>query len=843
MPWRFDGDKITEKNRSRQVHKVIWDKETGGVLLQTLVTKETLGVSPRPVFYEELDLLKLDELGWCYPRCQEPLLWACNKQYFYRGQMLFEAKGANIYEPATVVLAEGVKPMALEPVDMQRMLAKNREAMFLIESEAIEFIRDTYDTYTRATRAVEANVIDYEALAARQQKKTKQKMAVVKEDCDSFDIMPADEAELKGKKVLHTTKVDIFLASFSGGKDSQVVLDLCTRALPPDAFQVIYSDTGYELPSSLELYEQVKEHYGKLYPDLKFSTARNHENVLTYWDKIGTPSDTHRWCCSIMKTAPLYNSFKQHETKRQNRILTFDGVRSEESIKRAGYQRTGKGKHTGVFNAHPIIDWNSAEVMLYLFERELPINKSYRDGKARVGCIICPFSTAWDDMIVQRTYPNELQPFTERIVCWAKLSGIKDTADFLKERRWKLKTLGNKVASQVEMVQNGQQLTATISHASTPLLTWLNTIGDVSFADGSGELRYDGEVYPFTIRREDGSVTSFSIFFANNTRLLYYLKRVLNKSAYCVRCEVCTAECPTGALDVLSGEIVNPKLCIKCHKCLDFHDQGCIAADSIRMVNFATKKMNSILSAYRKFGLREEWVSEYFASPESFWDANYLGSAMVDSAKRWMKDAEVIDDKNQISEFGEVLHGLYEDYPDMVWELMLVGLSYNSFIVNWFVNNVNINQHYDKKSLLDELIEVPHEASNTTRENALIAIIDMFNHSPLGETMGMGVREGKLYIRREYKDVSHAAIAYCLYRYAERYGVKSLRVSDFYTGECENGPMQIFGLTRDGFEKILREINSSSNRVLVAELSMGLDHITLREDIDSSNVVRHCLGL
>ena len=290
--------------------RVIWDEKTGGVLLQSLVTKDTLGVSPRPVFYEELDLLGLDKAGWKYPHCQEPLMWACNKQYYYRGKLLFEAKGANIYDSATVVLADGIQPMKLEKVKMASMLEKNREAMFLLESEAIEFIRDTYETYTRATQLREQNVVDYEQLAERQQKKTKQKMAVVKEDCDSFDIMPEEEANLKGKKVLHTTKVDIFLASFSGGKDSQVVLDLCTRALPPSTFQVIYSDTGYELPSSLKLYEQVKEYYGKLYPELKFSTARNHENVLNYWDRIGTPSDTHRWCCSIMKTAPLYNTFK-----------------------------------------------------------------------------------------------------------------------------------------------------------------------------------------------------------------------------------------------------------------------------------------------------------------------------------------------------------------------------------------------------------------------------------------------------------------------------------------------------------------------------------------------------
>jgi len=36
--------------------KIIWDKETGGVKFSSYVTKETLGVSPRPVFFEEFDL-------------------------------------------------------------------------------------------------------------------------------------------------------------------------------------------------------------------------------------------------------------------------------------------------------------------------------------------------------------------------------------------------------------------------------------------------------------------------------------------------------------------------------------------------------------------------------------------------------------------------------------------------------------------------------------------------------------------------------------------------------------------------------------------------------------------
>lgn len=295
------------------MYKITWDKETGGVLLHSNIVEGTLGISPRPVFYEELDLLGLDTLGWEYPHCQEPLMWAVNKQYWYKGEHLFDAKGANIYTKPTLEFCQGVSPQALVPVDVVTMLRKNSDLMFVLENEAIEFIRDTFATYTRANHTyqqADANQLDFEALAAKAEKKSKRKMAVVKQDCDSFDIMPLETAKGEGKQVLLSTKIDRFIASFSGGKDSQVVLDLCTRAIPPTDFEVIYSDTGYELPSSLQLYDEVRQYYQERFPSLSFHVARNHESVLNYWDKIGTPSDTHRWCCSIMKTAPLYRMLK-----------------------------------------------------------------------------------------------------------------------------------------------------------------------------------------------------------------------------------------------------------------------------------------------------------------------------------------------------------------------------------------------------------------------------------------------------------------------------------------------------------------------------------------------------
>ena len=290
------------------MYKITWDKDTGGVLLHTRIVDGTLGVSPRPVFYEELDLLELDKLGWEYPHCQEPLLWAVNKQYYYRGDFVFEAKGANIYDAATIVFADGISniKMNLKPVDMDVMLKRNRENLFTLESEAIEFIYETYNQYAKARKSIQkvaSYQLDYEALAKRIEAKRKQKMAIVKENCDSFEIMPFDVAEEQGKKVYQTTKIDRFLASFSGGKDSQVVLDLCTIAMPSTEFEVIYSDTGYESPLSLELYEGVQKLYHERFPDLQFRTAKDHASVLEYWDKIGTPSDKHRCCCAVLKTA------------------------------------------------------------------------------------------------------------------------------------------------------------------------------------------------------------------------------------------------------------------------------------------------------------------------------------------------------------------------------------------------------------------------------------------------------------------------------------------------------------------------------------------------------------
>ena len=140
------------------MYKIEWDLETGGVRLNSRYTENTLGISPRPVFWEELELLKLSDFGWKFPQVEEPLLWACNKKYYYKGEQVFEVKGANVYDAATVILTEGKENLVVEPVNVQLMLEKCKNEMFLLESEAIEFIHETYTQYSLA-RKIKAKII------------------------------------------------------------------------------------------------------------------------------------------------------------------------------------------------------------------------------------------------------------------------------------------------------------------------------------------------------------------------------------------------------------------------------------------------------------------------------------------------------------------------------------------------------------------------------------------------------------------------------------------------------------------------------------------------------------
>ena len=163
--------------------KVIWDAENNGVRLTMSSKGDALNVSPRPVFWEELDLLGLNKKGWIYPHVEEPLLWACDRRYFYKGEFVLEVKGGNVFDAPTVIQQEGFESLILQPVDMERLRSRNEDTMFIIEHEAMDFINQTYRRYKNIREVSQKNPdLDFQRLASNLEKKTKEEHVVIKED-------------------------------------------------------------------------------------------------------------------------------------------------------------------------------------------------------------------------------------------------------------------------------------------------------------------------------------------------------------------------------------------------------------------------------------------------------------------------------------------------------------------------------------------------------------------------------------------------------------------------------------------------------------------------------------
>lgn len=851
--------------------KVIWDPDYNSVRLTISSKGEALNVSPRPVFWEELDLLGLNKKGWIYPHVKEPLLWACDRRYFYKGDFVLEVKGGNIFDAPTINIQEGYESLALQPVNMEQLRLRNEDTMFIIEHEAMDFINQTYRRYKNIRKVSKKNPdLDFQRLASNLEKKTKEEHVVVKEDCDSFDVMPLSKAEELGMAPILNSKIEMFISSFSGGKDSQVVLDLVTRVIPSDDLLVIYSDTGYELPPSLAYYKEIEANYKSKYPDLNFYLSKNHQDVLYYWDKMGAPSRMHRWCCGVMKTAPLYRLLKKiNGTGKQPNVLAFEGVRAEESEKRSEYERVGVGvKHNNVLNVRPIFEWNTTEVYLYILLHNLPMNRAYRNGVSRVGCSICPFSSEWSEQIVGKIYPESINKFIDHLQSKMDILSItnqKEREDYIKLGNWK-KRAGGKTANVegagINFIASNPDFKAEFTKPKEDLLKWLYPIGkyiidELTETFSKGSLKYNGNLYPFELTHtNDGNGSSFVVHnVGNDIILLSLLKRACYKAAYCVHCEFCEVECPTGALSVVPIVKIDKNKCVHCRKCLNFKDRGCVMANSINISETKSKpnsKMaTSRIDRYSTFGLKDKWVSNFFDNDvEFFQGGGQLGPKMVPACTNWFREAEILTEKDkQITEIGKILQSAYLSNPTKVWEILWINLSTNSQAVQFYTSHVNFERPYTKSELLEYMIEAFEGINPNTLKNPLGALCNMFGiteETILGDQLQQGkiIAKGKTVetiTRNAHTEITLCATAYSIFRYAERQKRYTLTISEFYDENQKEGIYRQFGINKETFERLLLSLQEEKNHVLHAELNMGLDNIILRDDLKSIDILKMML--
>jgi 3'-phosphoadenosine 5'-phosphosulfate sulfotransferase (PAPS reductase)/FAD synthetase/ferredoxin len=838
--------------------RIIWDKDNNGVILTTNGNGDALNVSPRPVFNEELDLLGFHKF-WEYPSSKDPLLWALDRRYFYKGELVAEVKGGNIFEDPSILITPAGDALVLEPIDIKRIIERNQKHLFVLEQEAIEFIEQTYRVYSlkKLRGKAKANeLVDWALLAEQHEKNTKVKHAVVKQDCDSFDIIPLDLAIEQNKTVYLNTKIDQFIASFSGGKDSQVTLDLVSRVIPPKDYLVIYTDTGMEIPASLDIWEQTKNHYQSVYPGLKFHLSHTpDQNTPELWEQFGLPSRIHRWCCTVAKTAPLYRDLKYLTGKeKQPNVLVFEGVRAEESSKREAYDRIGKQvKHLNVINARPIFNWNLTEIFIYLFSRNLTINQGYRYGLTRVGCVICPFSSDWNERIANKIYPDKVKPFIDIVKKATIESGVKDVDDYIKQGRWKRRS-GSKSnysgESRLDIISQQNDLVTVLTNPQENLLEWIKVLGPIVIYQNDtiikGDIKFKEFLCNFSIENninQNGNKSLVTFYnLGNYPSLLSKVKKVINKSTYCNHCLSCEIECPTGALIVEPFVKVDAEKCIHCAKCIDFIEKGCMMAKSLNITEGGKSMPTKFASIdrYNRFGFRERWLNQYFLSPENYFQGeNDLGVKMVPSLINWLRDSEILNKSDKsISELGKILQTTFSNKPNLVWEIIWINLVYNSVIVKWFTEKLGWNitlSRADIESVLDESFP---DIKESTKHNGLAALINMFVESPFGSGFNFWEIQKNNTIRKSpFEAVSSIAVAYSLYRFAIDKNRYNFRVTEFYESEQTEGIYLQFGISRERFQNILRTLQENKNGIVHVDLVMGLDNITLREDLSHIEVL------
>jgi phosphoadenosine phosphosulfate reductase len=370
--------------------------------------------------------------------------------------------------------------------------------------------------------------------------------------------------------------------------------------------------------------------------------------------------------------------------------------------------------------------------------RQLPINEGYRNGLWRVGCSICPYSSDWSERIVGKKYPDNINPFVLNILEKTSLLGLtKDSAkrDYVKLGNWKMRSGGktsNTENSRLDIISTNPDFKAVLTAPKENLLTWLSVLGKLKISQEKnitkGELQYKKGIHHFTIQTDDDKQIIVFGNIGDEILLQGHVKRVLYKTTYCVHCETCEVECPTGALSVVPLVSVDAKKCIHCHKCLEFKERGCVMANSINISEGNIKNNNKMktsgIDKYSTFGMKENWVSDFFNNSDDYFEGNNsLGTKMIPACLNWFREAEIlnISDK-KISKLGTLLKTGFNNNSTTVWEIMWVNLAYNSKIVKFYTSNITFDRAYSKKEILELMIPIFAGISEATLSNPLGAV-------------------------------------------------------------------------------------------------------------------------
>jgi len=148
-----------------------------------------------------------------------------------------------------------------------------------------------------------------------------------------------------------------------------VLLDVALGVAP--ALQVVFLDTQYHFPETLEYMDEVRRRYDM---DLRIVRPRVAPDERWRFDLDS--------CCAVRKIEPLDRALT-------GRSAWMSGLRRSDTASRADTPVVGVDERRGLVKLNPLAGWSDADVERYAREHDLPEHPLAARGYASVGCWPC----------------------------------------------------------------------------------------------------------------------------------------------------------------------------------------------------------------------------------------------------------------------------------------------------------------------------------------------------------------------------------------------------------------------------------------------------------------------
>ena len=375
--------------------------------------------------------------------------------------------------------------------------------------------------------------------------------------------------------------------SFSGGKDSTVTADLAIKALSDPSLVHIFGNTTLEFPLTIEYAKR----YRKEHPQAIFKIAENREQIFQeVCEDIGPPARMMRWCCSMFKTGPITRVI--NSLYRNQRILTFYGIRKSESVSRSKYNRVEDDAESVKIQqqtvASPIFFWKDMDIWLYILAEKIDFNDAYRLGYDRVGCWCCPNNNQRAQFLSRIYMPEQSKTWRSFLVEFAKKIGKPDAEEYVDSGAWKARQGGNGLAAAGDVkirftnctTENHAKIYRLVRPMDDEFLNMLIPFGRVAPELGQRLLHevlvLDNRtnvpilsVQPFEQGGYEFAVKVRTMNVKDHDNLQHMVGYQVRKFNACRKCLKCESLCKAGAISISADRYyIDPSKCVHCKMCV-----------------------------------------------------------------------------------------------------------------------------------------------------------------------------------------------------------------------------------------------------------------------------------